>query len=453
MTQPQPPRDDHATDPVPAGETVHGLRVALVLIGIAITIPAFLTGAELGLAMGLRNVAIAIPIGSVFLCVIGCLAAVIAARSRLTTYRMIEFAFGVAGARVVNLVVAITIFGWFTVTAAFFGESIQQATHAIWAIDLDLDLLIVVGSILVVGTTIFGFRAIDKLALVAVPLLFAALVWLTYRALGDATVDGLSRYRNDAMTVGQGITAAIGGFIVGAVILPDYCRYVRNAAHGLLAAALHFGIAYPLILLMLAAVSIHSGERNFIDILTVLGFGVAGLLILVFATWTTNTGNLYSTSLVLKTIVRGVPQWLLVLVVGILGTVLAIVGITHYFIDFLLFLGISIPPIAGIYIADYFFVHRGRYRIADLEWQPAVAWPAFAAWALGAGVAWLTTYGAFVLTTIPACDAIAVAFAIYLVSRPRMEPDPVTPRFRAPPIAARSRRSRRRNRPPPDRTV
>ncbi|MGD8356928.1 MAG: cytosine permease, partial [Lysobacterales bacterium] len=245
------PRDDFSTDAVPAEETVHGLRVALVLIGIAITIPAFLTGSELGLAMGLRKVGLAIPIGSAFLCAVGCLAAVVAAQSRLTTYMMIEFSFGVTGAKLVNLIISITIFGWFTVTASFFGESIYQAVKVIWGVGLNLDLLIVVGSVLVVATTVFGFKAIDKLALLAVPLLFAALIWLVYRALGDATVSSLETYQSDAMSLGQGITAVIGGFIVGAVILPDYCRYVKNTAHGLLAAVLHFGIAYPLILLML----------------------------------------------------------------------------------------------------------------------------------------------------------------------------------------------------------
>jgi len=409
--------EDHSTDAVPASETVHGLRVALVLIGIAITIPAFLTGSELGLAMGLRDVAIAIGVGSAFLCVVGCLAASIAAQSRLTTYMIIEFSFGATGAKLVNLVISITIFGWFTVTASFFGESILVALRDLWNITLAQSLLTVVGSVLVIGTTIFGFRALNKLALLAVPLLFGVLIWLVHRALGDASLASLAAYQNDLMTLGQGITVVIGGFVVGAVIMPDYCRYVRNTRHGLLAAVLHFGLAYPLILLMLAVVSIHSGERNFITILSSLGFGLMGLLVLIFATWTTNTGNLYSTALVLKTLLTGVPQWMLVMAVGTAGTVLAITGITHYFIDFLLFLGISIPPIAGIYIADYFFVRGRRYQLADLDKVPPVVYPAFIAWAAGGLVAYLTTYGYLQLTSIPACDAIGVAFLAYILQQ------------------------------------
>jgi cytosine permease len=118
---------------------------------------------------------------------------------------------------------------------------------------------------------------------------------------------------------------------------------------------------------MLAVVAIHSGEKNFINIMTGMGLGVAGLVVLIFATWTTNTGNLYSNSLVLKTIFTRVPQWLIVIIAGILGTLLAVIGVSHYFIGFLLFLGISIPPIAGIYIADYFFVHKRSYDVRNLQ--------------------------------------------------------------------------------------
>ena len=405
---------EHSVERVPESETVHGLRVALVLIGIAITIPAFLTGAEIGLAMGIRKASIVIPAGSLFLCIIGCLAAVIAAQSRLTTYMIIQFSFGRSGAKLVNLVLSITIFGWFSVTASFFGESIQQAMVAIWDMSYSLKALIALGSLLVIVTTVFGFKAIDRLAIVAVPLLFAALIALVYLALKDTSLAQLQAGDASQMAMGDGITAVIGGFVVGAVIMPDYCRYVRNSRHGILAAVLHFGVGYPLILLMLALISVHTGERNFISVMSTMGLGLSGFLVLIFATWTTNTGNLYSNSLVLKTIFTSVPLWALIIGAGVLGTLLAIAGITQYFIGFLLFLGISIPPIVGIYFVDYFFIHQRTYRIEVLTRQPAVAYPAFFAWLVASGVAYATTRGWFALTTIPSCDAIVVASVLYL---------------------------------------
>ncbi len=414
-TDPEGKNGDFSTARVPAAQTVHGLHVALVLIGIAITIPAFLTGAEIGQSMGLDQAAMAIPAGAALLCLIGCMAATIAARTRLTTYMIIQFPFGTRGALVVNAVISITIFGWFTVTASFFGESIQQFMQDTWGTSGNLNALIAFGSALVILTTVFGFKALDKLAVVAVPLLFGALVWLVWLVLQDASLTTLRQFAGSGMSFGQGVTAVVGGFIVGAVIVPDYCRYVRNTAHGLLAAVLHFGIAYPLILFALAVVSIHSGERNFNTIMSGMGLGVIGLLVLIFATWTTNTGNLYSNALVLRTLFSRIPMWLMVVLAGVLGTLLAVAGVTRYFIDFLLFLGICIPPVAGIYIADYFWVNRSRYAVENLAGLPRFGWPAFSAWLLASVMAYGAQSAWFSLTTIPSFDSVLLAFGFYLL--------------------------------------
>lgn len=91
--------EDMATQRVPEEHTVSGWHIALILVGIVITIPAFLTGAELGLALGVKGISVAIPVGALTLCLIGCLTATVAVQSRLTTYMIIRRAFGFSGAR------------------------------------------------------------------------------------------------------------------------------------------------------------------------------------------------------------------------------------------------------------------------------------------------------------------------------------------------------------------
>ena len=44
------------------------------------------------------------------------------------------------------------------------------------------------------------------------------------------------------------------------------------------------------------------------------------------------------------------------LVSGAVGTGLAMLGITDHFIEFLEWLGVIVPPIAGIYLVDYFLL-------------------------------------------------------------------------------------------------
>ena len=402
---------------VPADRTVNGVRVALVIIGVAITIPILLAGAELGLAMGLADVIVAIAVGCIILCLIGCLTATIAAQTKLTTYVITQFPFGTKGAKAVNVIVATSLFGWFAITASFFGETVQKAVADLWAVHGDLSLYIASGSLLMVVTAVYGFTAINWLASVIVPILFVALLVLAQATLSTTSWQMLLSYSGAGMGYGEGITAVVGTFVVGAIIMPDYCRYSMDTKHGILAAVLSLGVGLPIILLTTAIPGIASGEKDVIVLMQSLGWGVWVLLLLIFASWTTNTGNIYSNALGLSTIFTKSPQWLIVTVAGILGTLVALLHITDYLVGFLVSLGIIIPPIAGIYIADYFFVHKRFYDVRTLAQESGISYVAFSAWFAASLVSYATAQGYFRLTGIPACDSILVAFAVYVVAK------------------------------------
>ena len=53
---------------------------------------------------------------------------------------------------------------------------------------------------------------------------------------------------------------------------------------------------------------------------------------------------------------RNVMTWTL----GIIGTLLSVIGIINYFTNFLTLLGVAIPPVAGIMVVDYFILKRSR---------------------------------------------------------------------------------------------
>lgn len=112
---------------------------------------------------------------------------------------------------------------------------------------------------------------------------------------------------------------------------------------------------------------------------------------LLLATWTTNANNLYSSSLILA----------------------AIAGIANNFISFLLMLGVVMPPIAAIYVSDYFVLRRGTYEASLLTSNAAVNWKAFFAWAAASSVGFAGTYGELTLSSIPAVDSMVLASLIY----------------------------------------
>jgi cytosine permease len=163
------------------------------------------------------------------------------------------------------------------------------------------------------------------------------------------------------------------------------------------------------------------GNANLIAVLVATGVGVPALLVIVLATWTSNDKNLYESALALSTLLPRWQRWQLTAVAGAIGTALATAGIFEHFVELLIFLGIVIAPVAGVYLSDFHF-ERQRYA-PDATSIDTLRWPAFAAWAGGILTGLLTLprashgFGFLQLTCIPALDAILAAAIAYIVLR------------------------------------
>ena len=406
---------DYSRARVPADKTVSGLRVALIQTSVGITLPAFLTGSEIGRGLGLTRGAVAFLVGGLMLATIGGLTGALGARSRISTPMAIRTCFGSAGSNVVNGVTATSTLGWFAINVFLFGEAAQRTVLTLEWFDAGQRPYMLLGAFLMVTTTIFGFKALDKLALLATPLLLIFLVVVVTWALKDAPLTTLAQRPYGDLPLGLGISAVVGSFVVGATVMPDYCRYVHNAGHAVRASFLAFSVGFPAVLLASSIPTLATGEEEFLKIILALQIGVAATLFLLFATWTTNTSALYSNSLALVAIFKRPPRWKLVLGAGVLGTVLALVGTMEYYLPFLLLLGYTLPPVGVILAAHYFLVNRKAYQEDHPGREIRFSLPAFAAWISGSAVGYLTTSQSLTLTGIPACDSILTALAIYLL--------------------------------------
>ncbi len=406
--------DDHSRNPVPPGEGVSGIRVAMIIVGFAITLPLMITGSQMGLALGLGTALKAFVAGGLVLMVIGSLTAMVAADARLSTYKILEFSFGHAGARFVSALLALTLFGWYGVTAALFGDALRTTVLDIYSQDISGTLGVVLGSVLMIAVTVFGFRALDLLSMVAVPLLVLFLLVLVVSSIGE--IGPQTKSNTAPGDLGVAISMVVGTYIVGVVLVPDLCRYAKTVRDGVLAIVVSLGIGLPFILAASAVPSIAAREADLVDIMVKLGLGVPALFVIIFATWTSNANNLYSTSLGLATVVERVAKWKLTLVAGIVGTLVAVAGFTDYFMPFLLVLGVAIPPVAGIYLVDYFLVQgRDAYAGRCPASVAKVNATAFAAWCVAAVIGVGAARGWFGLSGIPACDAFLSAAVLYLL--------------------------------------
>ena len=111
-----------------------------------------------------------------------------------------------------------------------------------------------------------------------------------------------------------------------------------------------------------ALMSVVTGQYDISAILASLGVPFVGLVALVLATWTTNVTNAYSGGLALSNLLGFDESKFKVTtgVAGAIGTLLAAFGLLNAFQGFLSLMSALIPPLAGVLIASYWIVGKGK---------------------------------------------------------------------------------------------
>jgi len=400
--------------PVPASEAVSGFKIGIVIIGITVTLPLLYSAGELAQGIGFSRALIAVVVGALILSLMSVPAAIVGVRTRLSSYMIIEHTFGFIGAKFINFWFGIFLLGWYAVTAELFGRTLFLASQELGMMQVAEPVFTVISSILVIATTIYGFRAIDRLALIAVPFLLLALVIVAGAALRQSTFADLLVIQSNDLDVPTAISAVVGAAIVGVVLTPDLTRYARNVKDCIVASFLGQGGGMMVTYVLGMIPVLVFNELEPMTYMFTLGFGITALLVLVFATWTTNVVNLYSTALAARASTPvGRYSWM-VLVCGVIGTIAALVGIADRLIEFLIVMGLLVPPIAGVYLTDFFLFKRSDFSEQRFADRPAFRWNALLA-GIGSGVlaTWMYFAG-FSLTTIAPLDSLVIATLAYV---------------------------------------
>ncbi|MDH4073301.1 MAG: cytosine permease [Gammaproteobacteria bacterium] len=408
--------DASSRTPVDPSEAVSGFQIGIVLIGISITLPLMYSAGELAEGIGLANAVIATFAGALVLSLMSIPAAIVGARTRLSSYMIIEHTFGYAGAKFVNFWFGVFLLGWYAVTAELFGRTLYLAAGELTTLAIPEWTWTVLSSAVVTVTTIYGFRAIDRLALVAVPFLLLALAGVVVLSLRKAPIAALIALGGTGdIDMATAISAVIGAAIVGVVLTPDLTRYARTTRDCITASFLGQGggmsIAYIVGMIPVLA----WGELEPMTYMFMMGLGGIALAVLVFATWTTNVINLYSTALASRASVPLGDYRSVVIAMGVLGTTAAIVGISENLIDFLVVMGLLVPPIAGVYLADFFVFGRTDFSAERLEHRPAIRVNAVVV-GLGTGIiaAWMY-YTDRSVTHVGAIDSLLMSVVFYVM--------------------------------------
>ncbi len=408
--------EEFATEPVPEEHRVGWLRVGLISAMVAFSLPTFVTGAEVFLATDNSRAMPSILIGCGMLTLIASICGSIGSRTHLSSYMLARVAFGTRGAALVNIAFAISLLGWFGVNIDLFSGALLRLLQDTLGITAPVWLLESFAGIVMTVTTIYGFKAINTLSMLLVPVMMVVTVVLVSTALGIRPFgETLAVEQVSEISFGHAISSVVGGVIIGAVIMPDITRFIRHWRGAVYTALLSYGVVQASVMTSGGLAADVLSNDDFLDVLIVMGIGWGAFVIVIAGSWVLNSLNLYSTSLSVEATFPKTENKLLIVGLGVLGTVAAFANILDYFLTFLFYLAIVFVPVAGVIAVDHFFARRTAYfehlRTAERKFSPM----ALIAWAMGSIVALLGAEAVIELTGIAALDAMLVSALSYAI--------------------------------------
>jgi cytosine permease len=410
---------------VPEDKRQSWISLAAVWIGCMVCVPSLMVGGYLSQGFPISSILICIIIGYGIICAYMCFMGMQGCDTGLPTVSMASNALGEGGARfLISLLLAVACIGWFGVQAAVCGASFSSMILSMTGLSIPPVLSGIIWGVIMVLTAMFGYNAVKYLNYVAVPALILVLGFAIYASVfrdnGFAKV--LAFQPTQPMTVVAGINLVVATFAVGGVISGDFSRFARSRRDVIKSNVIGVFPSGLVMLFIGAACSIVAGEYDVTKILTNLGLPAFGLVALILATWTTNVTNAYSGGIAVSKIL-GLDESkfkITTLIAGGVGTLLGALGIINRFVGFLGIITSFIPPIAGVVIAAYWIVGKGKKE--NFRVIPGVNWAGMASFVIGAATAFITANIApFFVAPINGIVVSIIAYCILIKVIPAKE--------------------------------
>ena len=373
------------------------LSIAAVWAGGMICVPCLMIGGVLaGGGLSLGEMLASILIGYGLICAYMIFIGMQACDTGLPVSVMASGALGEKGARyIISILLAIACVGWFGIQSATCGSAFANMLANMMGTEATPAMVTVcslIWGVIMLATACAGFKGLKWLNYIAVPLL--VIVCLYGLVAGIVKNDGGAAIANYAPEASQGmvfgISMVVASFALGGVISADYCRFAKSRGDVVKSSIVGVIPAGLFMLLTGALMSIVTGEYDISAILASLGVPFIGLVALVLATWTTNVTNAYSGGLALSNLL-GFDESKFKITTGIaggIGTLLAAFGLLNAFQGFLSLMSGLIPPLAGVLIAAYWIVGKGKKE--NFKMRPGFSAPGVISFLVGAVLACIT---------------------------------------------------------------
>ncbi len=363
---------DNPLSALSAAQRRPGGPLLALAFGWGFLITGLLAGGALGAGLPLPQLLWYSFLGNTINFVIGALVGIIAWRTGCNSALLFRAVYGRFGAYVPVIFIALLTIGWQGIVVGAFAQVWTQSpdTPIFYAVAIFAGLLYT-------GTTLFGVKGLEKVgvpSMIVLVLVGLYAAWINVdKAGGIAPLLALSEATaaKNPLTGAQAINIVVGSWIVGAVVMAEYVRFSRTL---LVALGIPFIVVFvdQVFLEVIGALgAVVSGNADFTAYMVSLSgvTAAAALIGMTLALWTTGDTNLYLPSVQTAALFRK-PKRVMVLICGLLGTVLGL-GIYARFMDWIGLLAITVPPVIGPVLADYYLF--GGHRRQGYDQVPKAA--------------------------------------------------------------------------------
>ena len=336
----------------------------LIWFGAGVSLAEILTGtyfAPLGFGKGV----LAIIIGHIIGCMMLFLAGVIGGKTRRSAMETVKMSFGEKGGIFFSFLNVLQLVGWTAIMiydGALAANGVLHTGRWVWCL--------VIGALIILWIVI-GITNLGKINTVAMAALFILTLVLSRVIFGDGSVAGAG---GDAMTFGAAVELSVAMPLSWLPLISDYTREAEKPFAATFASVVVYSLVSIFMYMIGMGAAIFTGEYDIAQIMLKTGFGIVGLLIIVFSTVTTTFLDAYSAGVSSVSISSKIQEKWAAIVVTIIGTIAAIVYPMDNITNFLYLIGSVFAPMIAVQIADYFMLKKADAQKSAFQWRNLAVW-------------------------------------------------------------------------------
>ena len=312
----------------------------LIWFGAGVSIAEILTGtyfAPLGFGKAMAAILLGHLIGGLMMFAAG----MIGAREKRSAMESVKMSFGNKGSLLFAILNVLQLVGWTAIMiydGALAANGIFSTGEWVWAI--------VIGVLIIVWILV-GLTNLGKLNTIAMAALFIlTLVLFKVIFLGG---NGAQAIVDDSLSFGAAVELAVAMPLSWLPLISDYTREAEKPLAATSVSVIVYSIVSIFMYMIGMGAAIYTGESDIAQIMLKAGFGIVGLLIIVFSTVTTTFLDAYSAGVSCVSISEKIPEKWAAIIVTIIGTIAAIVYPMDNITNFLYLIGSVFAPMIAVH--------------------------------------------------------------------------------------------------------